>query len=503
MSWDFNFKIDDRDVVENESQEFSFKPFEGKPFYIWTKEHQKVTGIHNCCFTHMVGLPRGREDDLEKPWVEHHKKTYDQLFNDKLKDTKKRRHIRVKKATGLAFSEFGIYLMCWLPTAYPQIYKNKQMCIITGPNLDLATKLIRRIRTVFNRNHNVDLHGKETRIVLNGCEIQAYPAGNLSSYRSLTNPKFILLDEADFFGEKKKDDMWEVRYVTERYIGKSNPYILMVSTPNRPGFLYEIMDNEDQDKSQYQLLEFNYEWGLPPKSNIFNKEIIDNMMNTFTFEREYNLKYLGEVGNVFSEIKIKRAIELGRLYDLPDPQVNLSKGIPINRMTHHYVGIDPGFGSSRSAVTVVEWMPEFAILRVVFHNEFDRANPEKIADLAFSFNRMYGNCWYYVDGANRGFVAELKTRFGEDLDWEKEDIDEDVVKVIPVNFATHHKELLSHLHVLVNKELVAIPERYNFITTAMSTAIAKEYQLDKTKTSYDDSLDSLRLSTYGLRAKNQ
>ena len=497
MSWDFNFKINNKDVVENESQEFDFSSFKGKPFFCWEQDKR---GIHSCCFTHMVGLPTGRQDDKEKPWWPHHKITFDQLFDDKFHDRKKRRHIRVKKATGLAFSEFGIYLMCWLALRNDD-YINKQMCIITGPNLDLATKLIRRIRTVFNRHHNIDLHGKETRLVLNGCEIQAYPAGNLSSYRSLTNPKFILLDEADFFGEKKKDDMWEVRYVTERYIGKSNPYILMVSTPNRPGFLYEIMDNEDQVKSIYQLLEFNYEWGLPPKSEVFDPQIIEDNKNTFTFEREYNLKYLGEVGNVFSEIKIKRAIELGLLYDVPDPLTG--KGIPINRYTHHYVGVDPGFGSSRTAVTVLEWLADHAMLRTIYHNEFDRANPEKIADLVFSFNRIYGNCWYYVDGSNAGFVRELKARFGEDTQWEKEDIDENVVKVIPVNFATHHKELLAHLHVLVNKELIAIPERFHFITTAMSTAIAKEYQLDKVKTSYDDSIDSLRLAAYGIKLKNQ
>lgn len=501
MSWTsaFDFKINPKDVVENESQEFDFSIFKGKPFYCWDKN---LFGLHDCCFSHIVGLPTGRFDDKEKPWWDHHKITIDRMTDDNYHDSKKRRHIRVKKATGLAFSEFGIYYMCYLALRNND-YMNKQMCIITGPNLDLATKLIRRIRTVFNRHHNVDLHGKETRIVLNGCEIQAYPAGNLSSYRSLTNPKFILLDEADFFGEKKKDDMWEVRYVTERYIGKSNPYILMISTPNRPGFLYEIMDNEDQENSLYQLLEFNWEWGVPPKADIFTWDFINNNRNSFTFEREYNLKYLGEVGNVFSEIKIKRAIELGAFYDFPDQNVKGGRGFPLNRYTHHFVGIDPGFGSSRSAVTVLEWMEEYQMLRVIYHNEFDRANPEKIADMVFSFNRLYGNCWYYVDGANRGFVTELKVRFGEDTEWEKEDIDENVVKVIPVNFATHHKELLAHLHVLVNKELIAIPERFNFITTAMSTAIAKEYQLDKTKTSYDDSLDSLRLAAFGLRAKNQ
>ena len=31
-------------------------------------------------------------------------------------------------------------------------------------------------------------------------------------------------------------------------------------------------------------------------------------------------------------------------------------------------------------------------------------------------------------------------------------------KVLPVNFATEHKQMLAHLHMLVNKEYLAIPE---------------------------------------------
>lgn len=493
LSFDFNFKIE-KAPKERNASDFDFSVFEGKPFYCWDREK---TGLDRCCFNHIVGLPLGNKDMKEKPFWEHHKLAIDQLFDDEFEDRKKRRHVRVKKATGLAFSELGIRLACWLPLSDKR-YKNTQMAIVTGPNIDLSVKLMRRIRQVFLSNLGVELGGKETRLLLNGCEIQAYPSNNLSAYRGLANVKFILLDEADFFGEKRKDDMWEVRYVTERYIGKSNPYIMMVSTPNRPGFLYETMDHEDTETSIYKLLEFNWEWGVLPKADIFDAQTLNDAKNSFTFEREYNLKYLGEVGNVFSQLKIKRAFELGRMYDTPP-----IGEFKINPHAFHSIGIDPGFGSSRTAVTVTEWIKEAQILRVVYHDEFDRANPSSIADLVFSFNRVYGNCWYYVDGANRGFVSELKSRFGENLDWHKNDISEDSMHVIPVNFATDHKTMLSHLHVLVNKELVAIPDRFDMIHTAMSTAIAKEYQLDKTKTSYDDSLDSLRLAAHGIQAVNR
>ena len=50
--------------------------------------------------------------------------------------------------------------------------------------------------------------------------IEAYPSNHLDSYRALTNPKFILFDEADMF---RKSDQEDVRHVSERYIGKSDP----------------------------------------------------------------------------------------------------------------------------------------------------------------------------------------------------------------------------------------------------------------------------------------
>jgi len=48
----------------------------------------------------------------------------------------------------------------------------------------------------------------------------------------LENPKFILLDEADFFAVGSEAD---ARNVSERYIAKSDPYIVMISTTNTPG----------------------------------------------------------------------------------------------------------------------------------------------------------------------------------------------------------------------------------------------------------------------------
>ena len=119
-------------------------------------------------------------------------------------------------------------------------YQNSQMVIVTGPNIDLAIKLIRRMKRLFEPL-NIFFDSKETVLELNHTRIESYPIIILIVLDLLDNPKFILLDEADFF---RKSEQEEVRAVTERYIAKSNPYIILVSTPNMPEGLMQNIENE-------------------------------------------------------------------------------------------------------------------------------------------------------------------------------------------------------------------------------------------------------------------
>ena len=119
-------------------------------------------------------------------------------------------------------------MMAWLCTR-DETFDGSQMCIVTGPNIEMATKLIKRAKGIFEPKLGLTFSNKETVLQLNGCTIEAYPSNHIDSYRALDNPKFILLDESDFFRKGEQED---VRHVSERYIGKSDPYIVMVSTPN-------------------------------------------------------------------------------------------------------------------------------------------------------------------------------------------------------------------------------------------------------------------------------
>jgi late competence protein required for DNA uptake (superfamily II DNA/RNA helicase) len=105
-----------------------------------------------------------------------------------------------------------------------------QMCIVTGPRIDLAIALIDRMKKLFTGKGLVTFDTKETVIELNNIKIEAFPSHHLDAMRGLPNVSCILLDEADFFPPGQQQD---ARDVSERYIAKSNPYIVMVSTPKQ------------------------------------------------------------------------------------------------------------------------------------------------------------------------------------------------------------------------------------------------------------------------------
>ena len=122
--------------------------------------------------------------------------------------------------------------------------------------------------------------------------IQVIISIHFDSFRSLDNPKFILLDEADFF---RKSEQEEVRAVSETYIAKSNPFIILVSTPNAPEGLMQNIENEPSETCLYKRIKLDYRYGL---NKIYSQDDIQKAMQSPSFDREYDLKNLGKVGNL-------------------------------------------------------------------------------------------------------------------------------------------------------------------------------------------------------------
>ena len=125
-----------------------------KPFWIWDQDKHRREDIKtngDCCFNHIIGLPR-KDGKAMKPMFDYEKLLYDSLlipdFYNPLQHTFKHKHLWVKKATGLGVTEFFLRFMAWLCLRNDD-YRNSQMCIVTGPNQELAIKLIKRMKALF------------------------------------------------------------------------------------------------------------------------------------------------------------------------------------------------------------------------------------------------------------------------------------------------------------------------------------------------------------------
>ena len=156
-----------------------FQRLRNKPFWIWDQAKHKQEDIKTkgaCCFNHIIGLPR--KDGIEKSIFDYEKLLYDSLLiseiNNPSNQNFKEKHLWVKKATGLGVTEFMLRLMAWLCLRNND-YRNSQMCIVTGPNQDIAIKLIKRMKGLFEHKLGVTFANKETVLELNGWQHRSLP----------------------------------------------------------------------------------------------------------------------------------------------------------------------------------------------------------------------------------------------------------------------------------------------------------------------------------------
>lgn len=91
--------------------------------------------------------------------------------------------------------------MAWLSTK-DQGYWTSQMCIVTGPNVDITTKLIRPLKNIFERRLGIYFDNKEKVLELNGFTIEVFPSIPLE----LTPDSVTILKDCifTFFGLNSK-----------------------------------------------------------------------------------------------------------------------------------------------------------------------------------------------------------------------------------------------------------------------------------------------------------
>jgi hypothetical protein len=481
-------KLVSQSLRENTRKEI-FEMLQGKPFWNWNIEEHKQEDVKtngDCCFNHIIGLPQ--KDGNDKAFYD-----YERIIFDSLVTHNGNKHLWIKKATGLGVSEFMLRFMAWLCLKDNSL-SGSQMCIVTGPRIDLAIALIDRMKKLFSSSKGIaaaSFDTKETVVNLNNVKIEAFPSHHLDAMRGLPNVSFILLDEADFFPPGQQQD---ARDVSERYIAKSNPYIVMVSTPNAPDGLFERIEKEPEDTCLYKRIFLDYTYGI---GKIYTAEEIDKAKQSPSFEREYNLKYLGRIGNVFHTKDIEAAIEKGRKYD-PD---NFN---PFSHFTSVSMGIDPAYGSSAFGIVVTQW--EDNHVQILHAEEYHRPDYNEMLSTVYGLMSKYSVDKVYIDGANPSFIKSLKLQIGEDADYDKviaryrsEGLGNnwtEYMKIVPVNFAKDHKQMIGHAKMILENEggLIAINPKFDKLITSLRTAVDNDGSLDKEATSYNDTFDSFRLA---------
>ncbi len=447
----------------------------GLPFYNW-RDPADAT-IMTKSFNHTIGLPQ--KNGQSYPLFDCEKLVFDTL--------QKHKHVWIKKATGLGITEFMLRYMAWL-SLKDNALRGSQICIVTGPRIELAITLISRMKRLFTDRNLMQFDTKETVLQLNGVHIEAFPSHHLDAMRGIPNVSFILLDEADFFPPGQQAD---ARDVSERYIAKSNPWIVMVSTPNAPDGLFEKVEREPEDACLYKRLFLDYTYGL---DKIYTKEI-EKAKASPSFEREYNLKYLGKIGNVFHTLDTEAAI-------VTEQQGQEMLDWSTSTMIGRSMGIDVAWGdTSKFAIVITQYRNNK--VEVFYAESFEKPQMNAIINHIMQLKQRHHCTKIYVDGANPEVIRELKSRIGEYHDYYGRLSEEQIWslrssnswQIIPVNFQKRHREMLQWASTLMSKRMIKIhPSLHKLIVSLRTATVSEEWKLDKQQTSHNDILDSFRLS---------
>jgi hypothetical protein len=268
----------------------------------------------------------------------------------------------------------------------------------------------------------------------------------------------------------------------------------MVSTPNRPDGLFNKVEKESFESCIYKKLFLDYTYGL---GKIYTQKEFEKARRSPSFPREYELQYQGLIGNVFSVQSIDNCqrIEYNPSVAVPNCQVS--------------IGIDPSFGSSKFGIVATRFVNER--IEVIEAEEFERPDFNDMINRGWQIKQKHkvddNNLTIFCDTANPEIWSSLKRMLNEPHSelyvfeklsyYKKKNINPaNYMKVIPVPFSTYGAKMLQHVKSLLEDKdnLVAIDKRFDKLITALKTAVANEYKLDKEGTSYHDILDAFRLS---------
>jgi hypothetical protein len=146
---------------------------------------------------------------------------------------------------------------------------------------------------------------------------------------------------------------------------------------------------------------------------IYTVEEIEKAKQSPSFDREYDLKHLGKIGNVLHTKDIEAAIEKGMLYD--------SEITPANPFAADFgisMGIDPGYGSSSFGIVITQLVD--AQLQVLYADEFQRPDFNDMLNVIMDLMNKHQVQKIFIDAANPSFIKALKLQIGDKEDYENQ-----------------------------------------------------------------------------------
>jgi hypothetical protein len=492
-----------KDILDN-----PFKIFYGIPFYrfdLTREEHLKEYDKSNgrCCFNHFIGMPEKHGKVF--PFFEYEKVLWED-FEKSLRGESNQRLFAVLKATGIGMTEYIIRVMAWMAVSSSR-YVGARFAIIAGIRMNIAEMIIDRFVNLFHRFPFLGIKAAKARTMVNHVTVEAYPAVNLDAMRSFHNLAFVFVDEADFF---RKSLQKSIRTVIERYIAKTNPFVYLVSTPDKPyGLFYELFREQTEDQCIYKRYEFDYTWG---EGTIFTRKEIIDQMGSNSFQQEYNLQFGGTVGNLFSEKAIMRnvlthqeaeSIQFAPYYTYSAIDYEDNNG---PNYIARSLGVDPGFGrnpkagvGSYTGLCLTQFRNNR--IEVLYAEELIQPDFNELVDIISVMISKTGTTKVFTDSSNPSLIRSLKRAIGEKEkygDIEKKELERKIYRgdmvICPVPFNTKAREMMYSLKELVDNGLLVIHERQRNVIDCMKSAVVVNEKLNKEMTSHDDLFDALRLS---------
>lgn len=214
------------------------------------------------------------------------------------------------------------------------------------------------------------------------------------------------------------------------------------------------------------------------KAGIMTQDFLDAERRDLgpLFDRYYGAKFGAVIGGVFTFEQIKAATE-NIAYDYR----NISQ-VPVS------LGIDMGFGSSRSAfVELGEWDGK---LHVTHATEFERPDFNDMVHHAMSRITKSGVGKVFVDGSNPEYIKALKKLLTERTDYDAVMKDnpyyERSMKVVPVYFAQENLSMLTWAQQVASERQLLVHSDFKDLITQMRSARTNEKgTLDKKLKSFD------------------